>query len=66
MTLLAGVIFGTVCVALVTFVVLFMWVIFFQRQEEESLVKVPDHPVSDVRYERIDVAVDKNNEEDEN
>ncbi|XP_004503219.1 lectin-like protein At1g53070 [Cicer arietinum] len=62
LTLLAGVIFGTVCVVLVTFVVLFMWVIFFHKYEEESLAKLPEHP-SDVRYERIDVAVDKNAEE---
>ncbi|KAG4934915.1 hypothetical protein JHK85_049834 [Glycine max] len=60
LTVLAGVIFGTGCVAMVTFVVLFMWVIFFQKGEEESLVKIPNHPSSDVRYERIDVAVDKN------
>ncbi|KAK7387432.1 hypothetical protein VNO78_28238 [Psophocarpus tetragonolobus] len=64
LTVLAGVIFGTVCVALVTFVVLFMWVIFFQKGEEEFLNKIPDHP-SDVRYERIDVAVDKNAQDDE-
>lgn len=64
LTVLAGVIFGTGCVALVTFVVLFMWVIFFQKGAEESL-KIPDHP-SDIRYERIDVAVDKNAQDDEN
>ncbi|KAK7290099.1 hypothetical protein RIF29_04279 [Crotalaria pallida] len=66
---LAGLIFGTGCIALVMYVMLFMWVIFFQRHEEESLAKIPDHhPASDVRYERIDVAVDKNNaeEDDEN
>ncbi|KAL2990906.1 hypothetical protein AAZX31_11G229600 [Glycine max] len=65
LTVLAWVIFGTGCVALVTFVVLFMWVIFFQKGEEESLVKIPDHPSSDVRYERIDVAVDKNAHDDQ-
>ncbi|KAK7311268.1 hypothetical protein RJT34_09291 [Clitoria ternatea] len=59
LTVLAEVIFGTVCLALVTFVVLFMWAIFFQRPEEETLNKIPHHP-SDVRYERIDVAVDGN------
>ncbi|TKY47500.1 L-type lectin-domain containing receptor kinase VIII.2 [Spatholobus suberectus] len=64
LTVLAGVIFGTGCVALVTFVVLFMWVIFFHGRQEESLVKIPDHP-SDIRYERIDVAVDKNAQDDE-
>ncbi|XP_045805263.1 L-type lectin-domain containing receptor kinase VIII.2-like [Trifolium pratense] len=62
LTLLAGVIFGTVCVVLVTFVILFMWVIFFHKHEEESLAKLPENP-SDVRYERIDVAVDKNAED---
>lgn len=62
LTFLAGVIFGTVCVVLVTFVVLFMWVIFFHKHEEESLAKLPEHP-SDVRYERIDVAVEKNAED---
>ncbi|XP_061356718.1 L-type lectin-domain containing receptor kinase VIII.2-like [Gastrolobium bilobum] len=62
---LARVIFGTGCVTLVTFVVLFMWVIFFQKHEEESLPKIPDHP-ADIRYERIDVAVDKNTGIDEN
>ncbi|XP_027335225.1 L-type lectin-domain containing receptor kinase VIII.2-like [Abrus precatorius] len=62
LTVLARVIFGTGCVALVTFMVLFMWVIFFQRREEESLVKIPGHPV---RYERIDVAVEKNAGDDE-
>ena len=64
LTFLAGLIFGTVCVVLITFVVLFMWVIFFHKHEEESLAKLPEHP-SDVRYERIDVAVDKNAEEEE-
>ncbi|KAK7379330.1 hypothetical protein VNO80_04788 [Phaseolus coccineus] len=64
LTVLAGVIFGTGCVALVTFVVLFMWVIFFQKGSEESLAKIPDH-TSDVRYERIDVAVDRNAQDDE-
>ncbi|GAU40082.1 hypothetical protein TSUD_151260 [Trifolium subterraneum] len=62
LTFLAGVIFGTVCVVLVTFVILFMWVIFFHKHEEESLAKLPENP-SDVRYERIDVAVDKNAED---
>lgn len=66
LALLAGVIFGTGCVAMVTYVLLFMWVIFFQKHEEESLAKIPDHHSSDVRYERIDVAVDKNTEDDEN
>lgn len=65
LTVLAGVIFGTGCVALVTFVVLFMWVIFFTGREEESLVNIPEHHPSDVRYERIDVAVDKNSHGDE-
>lgn len=64
LTFLAGLIFGSVCVVLVTFVVLFMWVIFFHKREEESLAKLPEHP-SDVRYERIDVAVDKNAEDHE-
>ncbi|WVZ07003.1 hypothetical protein V8G54_020349 [Vigna mungo] len=64
LTILAGVIFGTGCLALVTFVVLFMWVIFFQKGAEESLARIPDHP-SDIRYERIDVAVDKNAQDDE-
>ncbi|KAK7305823.1 hypothetical protein VNO77_43735 [Canavalia gladiata] len=64
LTVLAGVIFGTGCLALVTFLVLFLWVIFFQRREDESLVKIPDHP-SDIRYERIDVAVDKNTDDDQ-
>jgi hypothetical protein len=62
LTFLAGVIFGTVCVVLVTFVILFMWVIFFHKHEEESLAKLPENP-SDVRYERIDVAVEKNAED---
>ncbi|XP_057430833.1 L-type lectin-domain containing receptor kinase S.6-like [Lotus japonicus] len=65
LTVLAGVIFGTVCVALVTFVVLFMWVIFFHKHEEESLAKLPNHP-ADVRYERIDVSVEKHTKDDEN
>ncbi|CAK8566537.1 unnamed protein product [Lathyrus sativus] len=64
LTFLAGLIFGSVCVVLVTFVILFMWVIFFHKREEESLAKLPEHP-SDVRYERIDVAVDKNAEDHE-
>ncbi|CAJ1862629.1 unnamed protein product [Sphenostylis stenocarpa] len=64
LTVLAGVIFGTGCVALVTFVVLFMWVIFFQKGPEESLARIPDH-TSDIKYERIDVAVDKNPHDDE-
>ncbi|KAF1891111.1 hypothetical protein Lal_00001250 [Lupinus albus] len=63
--LLAGVIFGTGCVVLVTYVMLFMWVIFFQRHEDESLAKIPDHHTGGVRYERIDVAVDKNNTKDD-
>ncbi|KAK2442025.1 L-type lectin-domain containing receptor kinase VIII.2 [Trifolium repens] len=62
LTFLAGVIFGTVCVVLVTFVILFMWVIFFHKHEEESLAKLPENP-SDVRYERIDVAVENNAED---
>ncbi|CAL0301483.1 unnamed protein product [Lupinus luteus] len=63
--LLAGVIFGTGCVVLVTYVMLFMWVIFFQRHEDESLAKIPDHHPGGVRYERIDVAVDKSNSKDD-
>lgn len=66
LSVLAGVIFGTGCVALVSFVGLFMWAIFFQGREEElSLGKIPDN-LSEIRYERIDVAVDKNTEEGEN
>ncbi|XP_019424965.1 PREDICTED: L-type lectin-domain containing receptor kinase VIII.2-like isoform X2 [Lupinus angustifolius] len=63
--LLAGVIFGTGCVSMVTYVVLFMWVIFFQSHEEESLSKIHDYQLGEVRYERIDVAVDKNKTEDD-
>ncbi|CAL0308931.1 unnamed protein product [Lupinus luteus] len=63
--LLAGVIFGTGCVSMVTYVVLFMWVIFFQRHGEESLSKTHDHQLGEFRYERIDVAVEKNNSKDD-
>ncbi|XP_020209133.1 L-type lectin-domain containing receptor kinase VIII.2 [Cajanus cajan] len=64
LTLLAGLIFGTGCVALFTFVVLFTWVIFLPGRQDHSLVKIPDHP-HDIRYQRIDVAVDKNAQHDE-
>ncbi|KAI4306781.1 hypothetical protein L6164_030028 [Bauhinia variegata] len=58
MSILAGLIFVTGCAALVTFVLLFMWAIFIGRFEE-SPAKIPTHH-ADFRYEKIDVAVEKN------
>ncbi|KAF1881970.1 hypothetical protein Lal_00038614 [Lupinus albus] len=49
--LLAGVIFGTGCVSM--------------RHEEESLSKIHDHKLREIKYERIDVAAEKNNTKDD-
>ncbi|MED6219612.1 hypothetical protein PIB30_037416 [Stylosanthes scabra] len=63
LSVLAEVIFGTVCVALIAFVVLFMWAIFFQKHEEESSFALGKMG-GNREYERIDVAVDKQNHEE--
>lgn len=54
LTFLAGLIFTSVCVALIAFFLLFMWAIFANEHLEAPA------PAEDIRYERIDVAVDKN------
>lgn len=54
---LAGLIFTTGCVALIAFVLLFMWAIFFNSRHLESPLPTAD---ADIRYKRIDVAVEKN------
>ncbi|KAL2333321.1 hypothetical protein Fmac_014534 [Flemingia macrophylla] len=59
LTVLAGVIFGTGCVALLAFVLLFTWVIFFPAKPDHSLVNIPH----DVAYQKIDVAVYKNSQD---
>ncbi|QHN82127.1 hypothetical protein HN51_058805 [Arachis hypogaea] len=62
LSVLAEVIFGTVCVALVAFVVLFLWAIFFQKHEEEQSFALGKR--ENLEYERIDVAVDKQSTEE--
>ncbi|KAI4299470.1 hypothetical protein L6164_032930 [Bauhinia variegata] len=58
LSILAGLIFVTGSFALVAFLLLFMWAIFISKYEE-CPVKIPAHP-ADFRYERIDVAIEKN------
>ncbi|MED6181752.1 hypothetical protein PIB30_022352 [Stylosanthes scabra] len=64
LSVLAEVIFGTVCVALIAFVVLFTWAIFFQKHEEESSFALGKMGGNRDTYERIDVSVDKQNHEE--